>query len=126
MIEESLKSITDCVRTGHGRVYVVIDFKDDSPWAVRCYVGSTSACFRAASEGLCSIITLNIQKGVDPKSILAQLIGIQCCPGINLAKSIPDAIGQVLEKAYQPGVLTNHENISIPANIHSTSGATTG
>ena len=126
MSEESLISLTDCVRTGHGRVYVAVDFKLEKPWAVRCYVGQTSPCFRAAAEGICNIISLMIQKGVDPKSILAQLIGIQCCPGINLAKSIPDAIGQVLEKAYQPGILTNYENIHVSANRHTSSGAATG
>ena len=98
----SLPSVTDVVRTNHGKLYVNITFTEaGKPLEVFATLGKADPCNRANLEALSRIASVLLRAGVAPADIAEQLRHLLCCPvwtnGVQVL-SIPDAIGQVLER----------------------------
>ena len=124
-----IRGITERVRTGHGNMYVTINYdENDKPFEVFIAVGKAGGCDSAQLEGISRLATLALRAGIDPTEVIKHLQGITCCPawdGGTLVRSAPDGLALVLgrhlkqdfsgppakaeDSAIQPGML-------IPAN----------
>ena len=124
-----IRGITERVRTGHGNMYVTINYDEsDKPFEVFIAVGKAGGCDSAQLEGISRLATLALRAGIDPTEVIKHLQGITCCPawdGGTLVRSAPDGLALVLgrhlkqdfsgppakaeDSAIQPGML-------IPAN----------
>jgi len=98
----SVRGVTDRVRTGHGNMYVTINFDENGrPFEVFSTQGKAGGCDSAHLEGLSRLISLALRSGIDPAQIVADLRGITCCPvwdGGTLVRSAEDAVALVLSR----------------------------
>lgn len=97
--------ITDKVRTGHGNMYITINFSDDSPFEVFSNLGKAGGCDSAQLEAISRLISLALRSGIDPDQVVDQLKGITCCPqwdGGTLVRSAPDAVALALGRHILP------------------------
>ena len=93
--------LTDRVRTGHGNMYITINFQEDRPFEVFSNLGKAGGCDSAQLEAISRLISLGLRSGIDPSQIVEQLRGITCCPSWedgNLVRSAPDAVALVLSR----------------------------
>jgi len=97
---KSVSGITDLVRTGHGNMYVNINFDEAGrPFEVFTNMGKAGGCDHANLEAVSRLASLALRSGVDPDQIVEQLNGITCCPawdGGTLIRSAPDAVAHAL------------------------------
>ncbi len=98
----SVPSVTDVVRTMHGKLYVTITFDEDQrPFEVFAILGKADSCNCANLQALSRIASVLLRAGVAPIEITKHLRHISCCPiwtnGVQV-ESLPDAIGQVLNR----------------------------
>ena len=98
----ALSGVTELVETGHGNMYVTINFDENGqPFEVFGNLGKTGGCDSAQIEAICRMASLSLRSGVDPRAIVDQLKGIICCPiwdhGVKV-NSTPDAVALTLEK----------------------------
>ena len=97
-----IKGITERVRTGHGNMFVTINYdRDEEPFEVFIAVGKAGGCDSAQLEGISRLTTLALRAGIDPKQVVKHLEGITCCPawdGGTLVRSAPDALALVLKR----------------------------
>jgi len=97
---KSVSGVTDLVRTGHGNMYVNINFDDaGGPFEVFTNMGKAGGCDHANLEAVSRLISLALRSGIDPDQIVEQLNGITCCPawdGGTLIRSAPDAVAHAL------------------------------
>ena len=96
----SVRGITDRVRTGHGNMYVTINFDEDGhPFEVFSALGKAGGCDSAYLEGLSRLASLALRVGIDPDQVVGELMGITCDPvwdgGVQI-RSAADAIAVVL------------------------------
>ena len=96
----SVQGVTDRVRTGHGNMYVTVNFDEDGhPFEVFTTVGKAGGCDSANLDAICRLVSMALRSGVDPSEVVEQLKGITCCPvwdsGI-LVRSAPDAVALAL------------------------------
>ncbi len=95
-----IRGITERVRTGHGNMYVTINYDEsDEPFEVFIAVGKAGGCDSAQLEGISRLATLALRAGIDPTQVIKHLQGITCCPawdGGTLVRSAPDALALVL------------------------------
>ena len=97
--------ITDKVRTGHGNMYITINFSDGSPFEVFSNLGKAGGCDSAQLEAISRLISLALRSGIDPDQVVDQLKGITCCPqwdGGTLVRSAPDAVALALGRHVLP------------------------
>ena len=90
---------TTSVNTGHGKMYVTVNYDKDQIYEVLAQTGKTGKCQAADTEAMGRLISTAIQYGVPVDVITKQLLGITCCPVWNNGKmvlSLADGIGQVL------------------------------
>ena len=96
----SIKGMTEMVQTGHGNMYVTINYDEkDQPFEVFGNLGKAGGCDSAQLEALTRMISLGLRSGIDPHAIIEQLNGITCCPAWDngvLIKSTPDSVALVL------------------------------
>ena len=96
----SVAGINDRVRTGHGNMYVNINFDESGkPFEVFTSMGKAGGCDHANLEAVSRMVSLALRSGIDPDQIVEQLSGITCCPawdGGTLIRSAPDAVAHVL------------------------------
>lgn len=96
----SIKGVTDRVRTGHGNMYVTVNFDEEGhPFEVFTTLGKAGGCDSANLEAISRLISLALRSGIDPVQIVEQLKGITCCPvwdSGTLVRSTPDAVAHVL------------------------------
>ncbi len=137
-----IRGITERVRTGHGNMYVTINYdENDKPFEVFIAVGKAGGCDSAQLEGISRLATLALRAGIDPTEVIKHLQGITCCPAWDdgtLVRSAPDGLALVLgrhlkqdfsgppakteDSAIQPGMLipvekqTNGANGHVPTN----------
>ena len=102
-----MQGMTERVRTGHGNLYVTINFDEEGrPFEVfSSTLGKAGGCESASMEAISRLITLALRSGVDPMEIVDQLRGITCVPAWDqgiLVGSPPDAVALALER-YIPG-----------------------
>ena len=97
-----IKGITERVRTGHGNMYVTINYDEaEEPFEVFIAVGKAGGCDSAQLEGISRLATLALRAGIDPKQVVKHLQGITCCPawdGGTLVRSAPDGLALVLKR----------------------------
>ena len=98
--QASVRGVTDRVRTGHGNMYVTINFDENGhPFEVFTTLGKAGGCDSANLEATSRLISLALRSGIEPNQIVEHLRGITCCPawdGGVLVRSTPDAVALVL------------------------------
>ena len=99
---QSIRGVTERVRTGHGNMYVTINFDEhDQPFEVFGNLGKAGGCDSAQLEAISRLVSLALRSGIDPGTVLEQLRGITCCPAWDegtLVRSGPDAVALALER----------------------------
>ncbi len=97
-----IRGITERVRTGHGNMYVTINYdENEEPFEVFIAVGKAGGCDSAQLEGISRLATLALRAGIDPAQVIKHLQGITCCPawdGGTLVRSAPDGLALVLSR----------------------------
>jgi len=96
------RGVTERVRTGHGNMYVTINFdEEDKPFELFGTLGKSGGCDSAQLEAISRLVSLALRSGIDPRHIIEQLRGITCCPAWDsgtLVRSSPDAVALALER----------------------------
>ena len=104
---QEMVGITERVRTGHGNMYVTINFDSEgSPFEVFSALGKAGGCDSAQLEAISRLVSLSLRSGIDPEAVMEQLRGITCCPAWDrgvLVRSAPDAVALSLEHALSNG-----------------------
>ena len=99
---QTIHGVTERVRTGHGNMYVTINFdENDRPFEVFGNLGKAGGCDSAQLEAISRLVSLALRSGIDPSAVLEQLRGITCCPAWDdgtLVRSGPDAVALALER----------------------------
>ena len=99
---QSIKGITERVRTGHGNMYVTINFDEaDTPFELFGNLGKAGGCDSAQLEAISRLVSLALRSGIEPGTVIDQLRGITCCPAWDegtLVRSGPDAVALALER----------------------------
>ncbi len=97
----SVSGITDRVRTGHGNMFVTVNFDDEGlPFEVFTTHGKAGGCDAAHLDGISRLISMALRSGIDPNQVVEHLQGITCCPvwdGGTLVRSAEDAVALVLK-----------------------------
>lgn len=99
---QSIHGVTERVRTGHGNMYVTINFDEhERPFEVFGNLGKAGGCDSAQLEAISRLVSLALRSGIDSGAVLEQLRGITCCPAWDdgvLVRSGPDAVALALER----------------------------
>ena len=99
---QTIQGITERVRTGHGNMYVTINYDEEGkPFEVFGTLGKSGGCDSAQLEAISRLVSLALRSGVDPQNVIEQLRGITCCPAWDegtLVRSSPDAVALALER----------------------------
>ena len=99
---QTTRGITERVRTGHGNMYVTINFDEqNNPFELFGTLGKSGGCDSAQLEAISRLVSLALRSGIDPQHIIEQLRGITCCPAWDsgtLVRSSPDAVALALER----------------------------
>ena len=99
------EGVTERIRTGHGNIYVTINFDDrGKPFEVFTTLGKAGGCDAAHLEAISRLISLAMRSGIGAKELVEQLRGITCHPAWDqgvLIRSAPDAVGLALEHHIQ-------------------------
>ena len=97
-----ISGVTERVRTGHGNMYVTINFEQEgTPFEVFSTLGKAGGCDSAQLEAISRLVSLALRSGINPRDVVAQLRGITCCPAWDqgtLVRSGPDAVALALER----------------------------
>ncbi len=97
-----INGVTERVRTGHGNMYVTINFDDrEQPFEVFSTLGKAGGCDSAQLEAISRLISLALRSGINATQIVEQLRGITCCPSWDegtLVRSAPDAVALALSR----------------------------
>ena len=94
--------ITERVRTGHGTMYVTVNFDEgNKPFELFTAIGKAGGSEPAHLEGLSRMVSLCLRSGVDPNAIIYHLSGITSEPvwdnGV-LIRSAEDGVAHVLKR----------------------------
>ncbi len=99
---QSIRGVTERVRTGHGNMYVTVNFDEEgTPFEVFGNLGKAGGCDSAQLEAISRLVSLALRSGLDPKIVIEQLRGITCCPAWDegtLVRSGPDAVALAMER----------------------------
>ena len=99
---QAIQGVTERVRTGHGNMYVTINFDENhQPFEVFGNLGKAGGCDSAQLEAISRLVSLALRSGIAPDAVLEQLRGITCCPAWDdgtLVRSGPDAVALALER----------------------------
>jgi ribonucleoside-diphosphate reductase alpha chain len=98
----TVKGVTERVRTGHGTMFVTINFDEGGrPFEVFSTSGKSGGCDSANIDAISRLISLALRSGVDPDQVVEQLKGITCDPvwdGGTLVRSPADAVSLALSR----------------------------
>ncbi len=101
---ETLEGFTTKIKTGLGYLYVTITEHKNSPFEVFATIGKSGGSTTAKTEAIGRLVSLALRSGVEVERIVKQLKGIRGEYPIfqngGLVRSIPDAIGRILENRY--------------------------
>jgi len=101
---ETLHGFTTKMVTGMGNLYVTVTEVQGMPFEVFATIGKSGKSTTAKTEAIGRLVSLALRSGVHVEKIVEQLKGIcgehPVFQKDGLVLSIPDAIGQVLEKRY--------------------------
>jgi ribonucleoside-diphosphate reductase alpha chain len=97
-----IQGVTERVRTGHGNMYITINFDDQGkPFEVFSTLGKAGGCDSAQLEAISRLVSLALRSGINAQEIIDQLRGITCCPAWDngaLVRSGPDAVALALDR----------------------------
>ena len=97
-----IQGITERVRTGHGNMYITINFDENQqPFEVFGTLGKAGGCDSAQLEAISRLVSLALRSGISSEEVIAQLKAITCCPAWDdgtLVRSGPDAVALALER----------------------------
>ena len=103
----SVTGVTDRARTGHGNLFVTVNFDDEGrPFELFTTLGKAGGCDSAYLEAISRLASLALRSGIDPSQVVEQLRGITCDPiwdDGTLVRSAPDAVSLVLSKHLEKG-----------------------
>ncbi len=127
-----IQGITERVRTGHGNMYITINFDENQePFEVFGTLGKAGGCASAQLEAISRLVSLALRSGISPEEVIAQLKGITCCPAWDdgtLVRSGPDAVALALESHLnadpdaRPLAAADAMQLSFIADPHQTNG----
>lgn len=110
-----LPSSTHKISTGLGKLYITITYFNDKPFEVFCSIGKSGYSTMADAEAIGRLTSLALRSGISSDEVVSQLKGIGGSqPTFHngyLIQSIPDAIGQVLER-HIGEVLVNNQDLN--------------
>ncbi len=113
----SLTGITDRIRTGHGTMFVTINFDEEgNPFEVFANLGKSGGSDSAYLQAIARLASMSLRAGVEPDQIVDQLRGITDEPawdGGTLVRSAPDAIAIALNRHISDNV--DSDDISVDA-----------
>ena len=99
---QEMTGITERIRTGHGNMYVTINFDEaGKPFEVFTTLGKAGGCDSAQLEAISRLVSLALRSGVDIKEVVDQIRGITCCPAWDngvLVGSGPDAVALAMQR----------------------------
>ena len=99
---QAITGVTERVRTGHGNMYVTINFDEHkNPFEVFGNLGKAGGCDSAQLEAISRLVSLALRSRIDPRVVIEQLRGLTCCPAWDegvLVRSGPDAVALALER----------------------------
>lgn len=99
---EVLEGFTKKVKTGNGTLFLTVNIEDNKPYELFAQIGKSGWSTMADTEAIGRLVSLAMQAGVSTEEIAKQLIGIGGDSPVyhegKLVKSIPDAIGEFLNK----------------------------
>ena len=97
---QSIRGITERVRTSHGNAYITVNFDEaGTPFEVFATIGKAGSTDGAYLEAISRLISLSLRSGIPPVEIVDQLRGITSEPVWDrgrLVMSAPDAVALVL------------------------------
>ncbi|MSQ34126.1 MAG: vitamin B12-dependent ribonucleotide reductase [Dehalococcoidia bacterium] len=101
-----VKGVTERVHTGHGTLYVTINFDEQGgPFELFSTLGKAGGCDSAQLEAISRLISLALRSGIGAEQVVDQLRGITCCPiwseGVQVRSAV-DAVAIVLSR-HVPG-----------------------
>ncbi|MBN1297105.1 vitamin B12-dependent ribonucleotide reductase [bacterium] len=120
-----VKGRTIEMETGCGSLYVTINEDDNgNPFEVFAQIGKAGGCVASQTQSTARLCSLALRSGIEPKTIIKQLIGISCHKpsgfGSNKILSCSDAIAKALkwylalEKKQQPEISFKRERGACP------------
>jgi ribonucleoside-diphosphate reductase alpha chain len=113
------------MKTAYGKLFVTInDDEEGMPFEMFSTLGKTGGFFASNTEAICRLISLALRAGIDPQEVIDQIKGIRGPQPTwgedgKMILSLPDAIGQLLERHMtreQPNLNLNF-NIAVPKKI---------
>ena len=98
--------ITERVRTGHGNVFVTINYDESGdPFEIFGTLGKAGSSDSAYLEAISRLASLALRSGIDPSEVVSHLKGITDEPiwdNGTLIRSVADALALVLSKHHNP------------------------
>jgi ribonucleoside-diphosphate reductase alpha chain len=100
---ETLVGKTYRIRTGYGNLYITVNEDEKgNPFEVFAQIGKAGGFFAGQAEAISRLASLSLRSGIEIHELIEQLKGIRG-PQVSWSEggmilSLPDAIGQVLEK----------------------------
>jgi ribonucleoside-diphosphate reductase alpha chain len=102
--DKVLNGSTTKIKTGCGSLFITVNIKKDIPYEVFLRMGKSGGCASASCEALGRVISLALQSGVEPKSLIKNLSGVCCSSPIvyegESVTSCSDAISKVLKMQF--------------------------
>ncbi len=99
---QAITGVTERVRTGHGNMYVTINFDEQGhPFELFGNLGKAGGCDSAQLEAISRLVSVALRSRIDPRVVIEHLRGITCCPAWDegtLVRSGPDAVALALER----------------------------
>ncbi|MEI6040215.1 MAG: vitamin B12-dependent ribonucleotide reductase [Candidatus Berkelbacteria bacterium] len=92
------------LKTAYGKLFVTInDDEEGMPFEMFSTLGKTGGFFASNTEAICRLISLALRAGIDPQEVIDQIKGIRGPQPTwgedgKMILSLPDAIGQLLER----------------------------
>ena len=111
-----LEGRTFKMRTGHGNLFMTVNFLEGKPVEVFAVVGKCGKSILAKTEAIGRLVSLCLQEGVEVTEVIKQLKGIAgeqpLAEGKGVVLSIPDAIGKLLEEVMKGGESDGNDRLS--------------
>jgi ribonucleoside-diphosphate reductase alpha chain len=101
---EQLPSFVREIKTGYGNLYITVTELDGKPFEVFATIGKPGDSISAKVEAIGRLTSLALRNGIPVQEVIKQIRDITgdrpLMVGSIMIKSIPDAIGFVLEERY--------------------------
>ena len=122
--------VTERIRTGHGNMYVTINFDGDKqPFELFTNLGKAGGCDSAQLEAISRLASMALRSGVDVQEIIYNLRGITCCPawdeGVQIL-SAPDAVAISLARHVEESEAGQPPRHDLPQGFRAQTPAATG